>query len=113
MVIEEAAFSLEELVAEDTEKIQGADDIQEEQICQNQGLPLDGMVEVGQVKKRKKRQWGPALRVDRPRRVPEDGRTIMQRAQDLKEKRNTVKGMRKKLLLLLKAMKSYYKKLRV
>ena len=49
-----------------------------------------------QAKKRQKRQWGPTIRVDRPRRVPEDGRTIMQRAQDLKENRNTIKGMTQK-----------------
>lgn len=30
--------------------------------------------------------------MDRPRRVPEDGRTMLERAQDLKEKRNYMKG---------------------
>jgi hypothetical protein len=49
-----------------------------------------------QVKKRQKRKWGPTLRIDRPRRVLEDGRTIMQKTQNLKEARNTIKGMTQK-----------------
>jgi hypothetical protein len=43
--------------------------------------------------------------VDRPRRVPEDGRTMLQRAHDLKKVRNSIKGMAQKTSLLLKAMK--------
>ena len=39
----------------------------------------------GNMNKRKK-QWGPTQRVDRPRRFPEDGKTVLQRAKELKKK---------------------------
>jgi hypothetical protein len=56
-------------------------------------------------KKMQKRKWGPTQRVDRSRRVLEDGKTMLQRAHDLKKVRNSIKGMAQKTSLLLKAMK--------
>lgn len=48
----------------------------------------------GATKKNQKRKtgWGPILRAPRPRRYPEDGRTIMEKAQDLKKIKNLEKG---------------------
>lgn len=42
--------------------------------------------------KAQKRKWGPTQRVDRTRRFPEDGRTMLQKAQDLKEKKDACLG---------------------
>jgi hypothetical protein len=46
------------------------------------------------VKKSQKRKpsWGPSLRIPRPKRIPNDGRTVMQRAQELKKGKNLDKG---------------------
>jgi hypothetical protein len=41
---------------------------------------------------KRKTGWGPVLRVPRPRRGPEDGKTVMQRAQELKKEKNLEKG---------------------
>jgi hypothetical protein len=48
----------------------------------------------GGAKKNQKRKtgWGPILRAPRPRRVPEDGRSMMEKAQDLKKAKNLEKG---------------------
>jgi hypothetical protein len=35
-------------------------------------------------RQKKQRQWGPVQRMDRPRRHPKDGKTIAQRAEELK-----------------------------
>lgn len=40
-----------------------------------------------------RRKWGPMLMMDRPRRVPEDGRTMLQKAQDLKKVKNMETGI--------------------
>jgi hypothetical protein len=64
------------------------------------GLESQKMVDqpvgdIGAVKKQK-RKWGPSQRMDRPRRVPEHNRTMLQKAQDLKKARNSMTGMTQK-----------------
>lgn len=46
------------------------------------------------VRKNQKRKngWGPIQRISRPRRVPNDGKTVLQRAQELKQVKNLEKG---------------------
>ncbi|CAD6332621.1 unnamed protein product [Miscanthus lutarioriparius] len=48
----------------------------------------------GGAKKNQKRKtgWGTILRAPQPRRVPEDGRTVVEKAQDLKKAKNLEKG---------------------
>lgn len=41
---------------------------------------------------KRKPKWGSTLRVPRPRRTTEDGRTIMEKAQELKKVKNLEKG---------------------
>ena len=41
---------------------------------------------------KRKTKWGPTLRAPRPRRSSDDGRTIMEKAQDLKKAKNLEKG---------------------
>ncbi|XP_021302584.1 uncharacterized protein LOC110430052 [Sorghum bicolor] len=48
--------------------------------------------EVGKKAQKRKTGWGPILRIPRPRRVPDDGRTVLQRAQELKKVKNLEKG---------------------
>ena len=48
--------------------------------------------EAGKKAQKRKTGWGPILRIPRPRRVPEDGKTVMQRAQELKKVKNLEKG---------------------
>jgi hypothetical protein len=96
MLAEEEAFSLGDLIdgtkMDLTNVGQELGSLQEgmvqEKIVQPDVEP--GMI---QAKKRQKRHWGPALRVERPRRSQEEGRTVMQKAQDLKETRNTITSM--------------------
>jgi len=51
-------------------------------------------VDKGATKKNQKRKtgWGPILRAPRPRRGHEDGRTMLEKAQDLKKVKNLEKG---------------------
>ena len=94
MVVDEGMCSLGEPVnVQEFARVEKNPEMEDTQNGQVQKEAMQGDV---QAKKRQKRQWGPSLRVDRPRRVPEDGRTVMQRAQDLKEAKNIVKGMTKK-----------------
>jgi hypothetical protein len=51
---------------------------------------------VGQVKKRNKRKGGSTLKIDRLRRSLDDGRTMMQKAQHLREAKDQMKGMTQK-----------------
>lgn len=69
----------------------------------------DLAIDKGKTKKNQKRKtgWGPILRAPRPRRVPEDGRTVLEKAQDLKKVRNLEKGTYPKPLFLLRVMMSY------
>jgi hypothetical protein len=48
------------------------------------------------VRKNQKRKtgWGPIQRIPRPRRVPDDGKYVLQRAQELKQVKNLEKGTR-------------------
>jgi len=94
MVVDEGMCSLGELI--NVQEFVGVEMNPVREDIQNEQVQKEVMQGDIQAKKRQKRQWGPSLRVDRPRRVPEDGRTIMQRAQDLKEAKNTMKGMTKK-----------------
>jgi hypothetical protein len=41
---------------------------------------------------KRKQKWGPIERIPRPRRVPDDGHTVLQKAQGLKAIRNLEKG---------------------
>jgi hypothetical protein len=43
-------------------------------------------------KQKRKNTWGPIQRMPRPRRYPEDGKTVMQRAQELKAFKNLSQG---------------------
>jgi len=65
--------------------------------------------EVKQDKKKQKRQiqWGPVQRMPRPRRFPEDGKTVMQRAEELKEYKNLCKGTKPSMLTAFGSNKSY------
>jgi hypothetical protein len=99
MLAEEEALSLGDLI-DGTERdltIVGQElgSLQEGMVQEKMVQPdvEPGMI---QAKKRQKRHWGPALRVERPRRSQEDGRTMMQKAQDLKETRNSITGMTQK-----------------
>jgi hypothetical protein len=98
MDVDEELISLGELVkdkeADCVDKSQQVEDIQNVQV-QEEVMQPNGEQEVVQANKRQKRQWGPSLRVDRPRRAPEDERTVMQKAQDLKKDRDKMQGMAK------------------
>lgn len=58
-----------------------------------------------------KMKWGLIQRMERPRRVPEDGRTMMHKAQDLKKAKNTIQGKFQKTSFALKAINNYQIKL--
>ena len=45
-----------------------------------------------QKKQKRKTQWGPTQRVPRPRRYPEDGKTVMQKAQEYRTYVNLSQG---------------------
>jgi len=111
MTVDDESYSLGECLGDNNlmRDDQGKVCEQEDQMPDQEALLGDNDAEkdIGErkAKKRQKVQWGPTLRVDRPRRVPEDGMTIMQKAQALKEKKNTIKGMTQKPALLLKAMR--------
>lgn len=64
------------------------------------------------VKKKQKRQmqWGPVQRVPRQRRYPEDGKTVMQRACELKEYKNLCKGTKPSLSIALESHKTFIEK---
>jgi hypothetical protein len=67
---------MEDLMSEDTVKIEA--EIYEETH--------------GRKMQKRQIQWGPVQRVARPRRYPKDGKTMMLRAQELKEYKNLCKG---------------------
>ncbi|XP_066306211.1 uncharacterized protein [Miscanthus floridulus] len=95
MAVDEKVISLGESVdnkeADHVEEIQEVGVLQDERVTQKKMMQSDGDLVTEQVKKRQKRKWGPILRIDRPKRVPKDGRTVMQKAQDFKEAGNTMK----------------------
>lgn len=73
------------------------DEAKEEEIDQDAGISLveinldtNMVAKLKETKKNQKRKtkWGPTERMARPRRFLEDGRTIMQKAQDLKKAQN-------------------------
>ncbi|XP_066306210.1 uncharacterized protein [Miscanthus floridulus] len=100
MAVDEKVISLGESVdnkeADHVEEIQEVGVLQDERVTQKKMMQSDGDLVTEQVKKRQKRKWGPILRIDRPKRVPKDGRTVMQKAQDFKEAGNTMKVRIKK-----------------
>jgi hypothetical protein len=51
----------------------------------------------GRRKQKRQIQWGSVQRVARPRRYPEDGKTMMQRVGELKEYKNLCKGTKPNL----------------
>lgn len=52
----------------------------------------------GRKKQKRQVQWGPIQRIARPRRYHEDDKTILQRAQELKEYKNLCKGTKPTLI---------------
>lgn len=66
---------------------------QESRAEPTQGMVGDTYVQEEKNGKRQKRKWGPTQRMDRPRRAPEDGRTMLQKAQDLIAAKNSMKGI--------------------
>jgi hypothetical protein len=59
---------------------------------------------------KRKPKWGPTLRVPRPRRHPEDGRTVMEKAQDLKKAKNLETGTKYKSSFAFESTKNLLKK---
>lgn len=70
------------------------DDIVENEAVQDVVEEEANQFEVLHERKKQKRQpqWGPIQRMPRPRRYPEDGKTVMQWAGELKEYKNLCKG---------------------
>jgi len=66
-------------------------------------------VDKGATKKNQKRKtgWGPILRAPRPRRGHEDGRSMLEKAQDLKRLKISKKVLTQKIPLLLRIMLLY------
>lgn len=62
---------------------------------------------------KRKTKWGPTLRVPRPRRHVEDGRTMLEKAQELKKSKIWRKVKNSPLPLLLKAIANYLSFLRL
>lgn len=50
-------------------------------------------------RQKKQIQWGPVQRMDRPRRHPKDGKTIAQRAEELKIYKNLCNGTKPSLII--------------
>ena len=72
-------------------------------------------VDKGATKKNQKRKtgWGPILRAPRPRRGHEDGRSMLEKAQDLKRLKILKKVLTQKIPLLLRIILLYLIKLDV
>jgi len=96
----ECSFLLKQMELEDSEaEEEGCEETEfmslDMDITSQKVVNLDKETELvqdkGNMNKRKK-QWGPTQRVDRPRRFPEDGKTVLQRAKELKEQKNLCKG---------------------
>lgn len=90
-------------VIEDDADMEFTQDVGEEEAFQ---------FEIRHDKKKQKRQpqWGPVQRMTRPRRYPEDGKTILQRAQELKEYKNLEKGNKPSLSVALESNKIFIEK---
>jgi hypothetical protein len=65
---------------------------------------------LGGKKQKKQIQWGPVQRIARPRRHPEDGKTMMQRAVELKEYKNLCKGTKPSLIIASESNESFIAK---
>jgi hypothetical protein len=111
----ELEVSDEEVEHSEEEKMEEGDEItslREEGILHSD---MDKMVQSLENKlfyknQKRKTKWGPTLRAPRPRRYANDGRTMMEKAQRLKEIKNLEKGKKnQKPPLLLKAMINYLK----
>jgi len=81
---------------DDEEEMTNEDDmitLEESGLLPNIEAEVNGIQdEAGKKAQKRKTGWGRILRIPRPRRVPEDGKTIMQRAQELKKVKNLEKG---------------------
>lgn len=73
-----------------------------------EGLSMQEMEKAGKMldqvigkdrKPKRKQQWGPTLRIPRPRRHSEDGKTMMQKAQELRAAKDYGKGNKNKQTL--------------
>lgn len=53
----------------------------------------------GRKKQKREKQWSPVQRMDRPRRHSKDGKTMMQRAQELKDYKNLGRGTKPSLII--------------
>ena len=108
-ITEECSMLLKKMELEDSdEEYDLLDDVMDEGVQQeaavslgdlgllnNKEDALPGKVSDEENKKQQKRKprWGPVERFPRPRRGQEDGRTMLQKAQDLKKIKNLEKGI--------------------
>lgn len=103
-------------VSEDEEEVVVEEEEEEVLSLEESGILPKNIEEIedkfngkGEAKKNQKRKmgWGPIIRAPRPRRGPEDGRSMMEKAQDLKKVKNLEKGvpwtgMKRVLMLVVK-----------
>jgi hypothetical protein len=97
----ELEISEEEIEASDTEKMDEDEDLsslQEEGFTQTELNKEALIIEEQLINKNQKRKnkWGPTLRFPRPRRYPEDGCTMLEKAQELKKVKNLETGTKHK-----------------
>ncbi|XP_066379833.1 uncharacterized protein [Miscanthus floridulus] len=61
-------------------------------LIQDKGETISNIQDEAKKNQKRKPRWGPIERIPRPRRGQDDGRTVLQKAQDLKADRNLEKG---------------------
>ena len=66
------------------------DELMQEDTIQMEAALIEDQQETK--KQKRKTQWGPTQRIPRPRRYPEDGKTMMQKAQEYKSYLNLSRG---------------------
>lgn len=95
----ELEVSEEEVDPRDTENMGNAEDmnILEEEVHQTDHEKELFIMEDQILNKNQKREtkWGPTLRIPRPRRGPDDGKTMLEKAQEPKKLKNQEKGKKK------------------
>lgn len=95
----ELEVSEEEVDPRDTENMGNAEDmnILEEEVHQTDHEKELFIMEDQILNKNQKRKtkWGPTLRIPRPRRGPDDGKTMLEKAQEPKKLKNQEKGKKK------------------
>ena len=112
----ELEVSEEEVEASDTEHMEEGEELsslQEEGLFQKELIREAITIEEQLINKcqKRKNKWGPTLMCPRSRRQPEDGRTMLEKAQEFKKIKNLEQVLNTNLLLLLKAVQVYLKKL--